>query len=88
MAVRNMERLAISGDDADVRRRRFQLPAGWPFLAILVLFPLWYVLGLGAFIWIILVSVWSAVLTSSDQGTRGGSKPAYSLKPSRFLVRG
>src|SRR6266513_2670361 len=54
MAVRNMERLSISGDDADVHRRRFQLPAGWPFLAILVLFPLWYVLGLGAFIWIIM----------------------------------
>jgi len=56
MAVRNMERLSISGDDADVRRRRFQVPAGWPFLAILVLFPLWYVLGLGAFIWIILAA--------------------------------
>jgi polysaccharide biosynthesis protein PslJ len=35
-------------------RARPRLPAGWPFLAMLFLAPLWYVLGLGAFIWIIL----------------------------------
>ncbi len=56
MAVHSMERLAVTGDDFDVRPGRFHLPPGWPLLAILVLFPLWYVLGLGAFIWIILAA--------------------------------
>jgi hypothetical protein len=48
-----MGRATVSGGPA-VPPGRFRLPAGWPVLAILVLFPLWYVLGLGAFIWIIL----------------------------------
>jgi polysaccharide biosynthesis protein PslJ len=33
---------------------RLHLRPGWPIIGLLVLFPLWYVLGLGAFIWIIL----------------------------------
>ena len=53
MAVQSMGRATVSGGPA-VPPGRFRLPAGWPVLAILVLFPLWYVLGLGAFIWIIL----------------------------------
>jgi hypothetical protein len=53
VAVRSTGRAAVSGGSA-VPPRRFQLRPGWPVLAILVLFPLWYVLGLGGFIWIIL----------------------------------
>ena len=56
MAVHSMEHVAITGDDYAAPPRRFRLPVGWPILAILVLFPLWYVLGLGAFIWIILAA--------------------------------
>lgn len=54
MAVHSMQRTAIPGGGPAVPPGRFHLPAGWPILAILVLFPLWYVLGLGAFIWIIM----------------------------------
>jgi hypothetical protein len=54
MAVHSVERATIPGGGPAVPPRRFQLPPGWPVLAILVLFPLWYVLGLGAFIWIIM----------------------------------
>lgn len=54
MAVHSMERATIPGGGPAVPPRRFQLRPGWPVLAILVLFPLWYVLGLGAFIWIIM----------------------------------
>jgi polysaccharide biosynthesis protein PslJ len=46
---------AIGGEPAP-RPGRWQLPAGWPLLAILVLFPLWYLLGLGGFIWVILAA--------------------------------
>ncbi len=46
---------AVAGEPA-ARTRRWRLPAGWPLLAILVLFPLWYVLGLGGFIWVILAA--------------------------------
>jgi polysaccharide biosynthesis protein PslJ len=47
--------VAIGGEPAP-RPGRWQLPAGWPLLAILVLFPLWYFLGLGGFIWVILAA--------------------------------
>ncbi len=53
MAVRGMERVAAPGGAA-APAAGLHLPVGWPVLAILVLFPLWYLLGLGAFIWIIL----------------------------------
>lgn len=53
MAVDSVERVVAPGG-ADAPPQRFHLPPGWPILAILVLFPLWYFLGLGAFIWIIL----------------------------------
>lgn len=53
MAVRTVGVLS-SPHVPSVGPRRLHLPAGWPMLAILLLFPLWYVLGLGAFIWIIL----------------------------------
>jgi polysaccharide biosynthesis protein PslJ len=46
---------AIGGEPAQ-GSGRWRLPAGWPFLAILVLFPLWYLLGLGGFIWVILAA--------------------------------
>jgi polysaccharide biosynthesis protein PslJ len=46
---------AIGGEPAHASGR-WRLPAGWPFLAILVLFPLWYLLGLGGFIWVILAA--------------------------------
>src|SRR6266576_3632355 len=54
MAVHNMERATIPAGGSALPRRRFQLRPGWPVLTILVLLPLWYVLGLGAFIWIIM----------------------------------
>jgi hypothetical protein len=54
MAVHSIGRVALPGDGSAGPPRRFQFRPGWPVLAILVLFPLWYVLGLGAFIWIIL----------------------------------
>lgn len=34
-----------------VRPRATRLPYGWPLYALFGLFPLWWVLGLGAFIW-------------------------------------
>jgi hypothetical protein len=37
-----------------VRRRKLQLPAAWPVYALFLGFPLWWVLGLGSFIWPIL----------------------------------
>jgi polysaccharide biosynthesis protein PslJ len=55
VAVRSTERASVPGASA-APARRFQLRPGWPVLAILVLFPLWYVLGLGGFIWIILAA--------------------------------
>lgn len=54
MTVRSIERLRLPGAGSRATESRSRLPAGWPVLAILVLFPLWYVLGLGAFIWVIL----------------------------------
>jgi hypothetical protein len=54
MGIHSVERTAMPASGPDVRPGQFHLPAGWPVLAVLVLFPLWYVLGLGAFIWIIL----------------------------------
>jgi hypothetical protein len=33
------------------RRRKLQLPAGWPIYALFLGFPLWWVLGLASFIW-------------------------------------
>ncbi len=33
------------------RVRGVRLPPGWPLYALFVLFPVWWVLGLGAFIW-------------------------------------
>jgi polysaccharide biosynthesis protein PslJ len=36
------------------RRRKLTLPAGWPIYALFLGFPLWWVLGLGSFIWPIL----------------------------------
>ena len=35
-------------------RRQGLLPSGWPIYALFVGFPLWWVLGLGGFIWLIL----------------------------------
>jgi polysaccharide biosynthesis protein PslJ len=54
MAIHSIEPTTAVGAEPAVRLRRSRLPTGWPLLAILVLFPLWYVLGLGGFIWIIL----------------------------------
>jgi hypothetical protein len=39
--------IAVRAERANARR----LPPGWPLLALYVLFPLWWVLGLGQFIW-------------------------------------
>lgn len=56
MAIHSMAPpAAVAGQPAGPARRR-RLPAGWPLLAILVLFPLWYALGLGGFITVILAA--------------------------------
>jgi hypothetical protein len=39
---------------APARRRKLVLPPGWPVYALFAGFPLWWVLGLGSFIWPIL----------------------------------
>jgi O-antigen ligase len=44
----------VAAPAARPARRRAGLPAGWPVLALFVLFPLWWVLGLSAVIWIVL----------------------------------
>lgn len=48
------ELLLLPGDGSAADQARVRLPAGWPLFAILLLMPVWYVLGLGAFIWMIL----------------------------------
>ncbi|HLY89504.1 MAG TPA: hypothetical protein VKQ27_11025, partial [Acetobacteraceae bacterium] len=55
------------------RPRRISLPPGWPFLAMLILSPLWYVLGLGSFIWILLAAPMFAhlLMTRSWRAPRG-----------------
>ena len=49
-----MSSTGVAAPAARPARRRTGLPAGWPVLALLVLFPLWWVLGLSAVIWIVL----------------------------------
>jgi polysaccharide biosynthesis protein PslJ len=44
----------VAAPAARPARRRTGLPTGWPVLALFVLFPLWWVLGLSAVIWIVL----------------------------------
>jgi polysaccharide biosynthesis protein PslJ len=44
----------VAAPAARPARRRTGLPAGWPVLALVVLFPLWWALGLSAVIWIVL----------------------------------
>ena len=53
MTAGTLERVAGYETNPVTRRRRRRLPPGWPILACLVLYGLWYVLGLGAFIWVI-----------------------------------
>lgn len=52
MATQSSWPIAAIGGEPAPRTGRWQLPAGWPLLAILMLFPLWYLLGLGGFIWV------------------------------------
>jgi polysaccharide biosynthesis protein PslJ len=44
----------VAAPAARPARRRPGLPVGWPVLALFVLFPLWWVLGLSALIWVAL----------------------------------
>jgi polysaccharide biosynthesis protein PslJ len=44
----------VAAPAARPARRRTGLPTGWPVLALFVLFPLWWALGLSAVIWIVL----------------------------------
>jgi len=44
----------VAAPAARPARRRALLPAGWPVLALFALFPLWWVLGLAALIWVLL----------------------------------
>jgi hypothetical protein len=46
------------------RARGIRLPQGWPLYAMFVLFPIWWVLGLGAFIWPILAFPMAVSLVS------------------------
>jgi hypothetical protein len=56
VAIYSVESASAVAAEPAARARKWHLPAGWPLLAILVLSPLWYVLGLGGFIWVILAA--------------------------------
>lgn len=49
-----MSSTGVAAPAARPARRRAGLPAGWPVLALFVLFPLWWALGLSSVIWIVL----------------------------------
>lgn len=52
---------------AGVRRRSLHLPPGWPVYALFLGFPLWWVLGLGSFVWPILaVPMLLSLLSGGD----------------------
>jgi polysaccharide biosynthesis protein PslJ len=54
--------------------RRLLLPAGWPVLALFALFPLWWVLGLAALIWVLFavpMLVWLLLRGSSVRVPKG-----------------
>jgi O-antigen ligase len=43
----------VAAPAASPARRRAGLPAGWPLLGLFVLFPLWWLLGLSAIVWVL-----------------------------------
>lgn len=50
----------VAGTGA-TRRRRF-LPSGWPYIAMVGAYPLWWALGIGAFTWTLFAIPMAAVL--------------------------
>jgi hypothetical protein len=69
-----LDRPALTVDHgAATRWRPLHLSPGWPVLTILLFFPLWYILGLGAFIWIILaVPMFAHLLLARSWRAPGG----------------
>lgn len=64
----------IGGGD----RRRF-LPAGWAVSAMIAAYPLWWLLGLGGFIWIVLAAPMAAWLVAQSKVRLPRGFPLYAV---------